>query len=230
VPRAFGDTKYGITDYAYGLSNSQSIPFFKSIDIYVLHQQKVTQITLINPLVTDWAHDNLDQSDGGKILQNKMTVAYEDVLYKSGSITKGDESSKFTAVYYDTSPSPLSVGGNGTNTLFGAGGVLAGAASVFGNLDSNDPNYLAAVVQGVNVVKNAKNLNLKTEGYSIVSGVLGNIQATGNQPGGTRGAAEQGLSQSGIGQLGRVGINIFANKNSSTNGTTPATESKIIER
>jgi hypothetical protein len=230
VPTAFGDTKYGTTDYAYGLSNSQSIPFFKSIDIYVLHQQKFTQITLINPLVTDWAHDNLDQNDGAKILQNKMTVAYEDVLYKSGAITSGDESSKFTAVYYDTSPSPLSVGGNGTNTLFGAGGVLAGAASVFGNLSSDDPNYLAAVVQGVNVVKNAKNLNLKTEGYSIVSGVLGNIQATGNQPGGTRGAAEQGLSQSGIGQLGRVGINIFANKNSSTNGTTPATESKIIER
>ena len=227
VPTAFGDTKYGTTDYSYGLSNSQSIPFFKSIDIYVMHQQQFTQITLINPLVTDWAHDNLDQNDGGKILQNKMTIAYEDVLYNSGKITKGSDSSKFTAVYYDTSPSPLSVSGNGTNTLFGSGGVLAGASSVFGNLTGENPNYLAAAIQGANVVKNAKNLNLKTEGYSISSGVLGSIQATGNQPGGTRGAANQGLNQSGIGQLGNVIINSFADKNSSANNKTQATPSKI---
>jgi hypothetical protein len=227
VPTAFGDTKYGTTDYSYGLSNSQSIPFFKSIDIYVMHQQKFTQITLVNPLVTDWAHDNLDQNEGGKILQNKMTIAYEDVLYNSGKITKGSESSKFTAVYYDTSPSPLSVGGNGTNTLFGAGGVLAGASSVFGNLTGDNPNYLAAVIQGANVVKNAKNLNLKTEGYSMVSGVLGSIQATGNQPGGTLGAARQGLNQSGIGQLGNVMINSFAGQNSSVNNTIQSKPSNI---
>jgi hypothetical protein len=230
VPAAFKDTKYGSTDYAYGLSNLQTIPFFKSIDIYVLHQQKFTQVTLVNPLVTEWAHDNLDQSDGTKILHSKMSVAYESVLYNRGKIKKGEDSDRFTAVYYDKSPSPLSVGGNGTNTLFGAGGVLAGASSVFGELGNENPNYLAAIVQGANVVSNAKKLDLKTEGYSITSGVLGSIQATGNQPGGIRGAAEQGLGQSGVGQLGKFGINLFTDKNSTTNGTTRGTPKNTTEK
>ena len=155
-----------------------------------------------------------------------MSVAYESVIYKRGKIEKGEDSGRFTAIYYDNSPSPLSVGGNGTNTLFGSGGVLAGASSVFGELGGENPNYLAAIVQGANVVSNAKKLDLKTEGYSISSGVLGSIQTTGNQPGGIRGAAEQGLSQSGVGQLGRFGINLFTDKNSTTNGnTTKATPS-----
>ena len=225
TPVAFGDTKYGTKSNAYGLNNGQSDPFFTSIDIYVLHQQKFTQLTLINPIVTEWAHDSLDQSDGAKILANKMQVAYEDVVYNGGKINGSAEASAFTAVYYDKSPSPLSVGGNGTNSLFGAGGVIAGAESVFGQLESG--NFLGALITANTTIKNAKNINLKQEGYSIVSGVLGNIQATGNQPGGVIGALQSGIAQSSIGQSGQFGINLFSGQNSSISGTTLAAPSKL---
>ena len=219
VPKEFADTKYSITDTPYGLNSNQTISFFKSIDIYVLHQHKFSQFTLVNPLVTDWNHDTLDQAEGAKILANKMTVVYETVLYKEGKVTK-TEPERFSAVYYDTAPSPLSVSGNGTNTLFGPGGVIAGITEVLGG----EGNILQKAIVGANVLRNAKNLTkggLKQEGYSILSGVLGNIQQTGNQPGGIGSAVQNGINQRGL------GINIFSSQNTSINGTTKTTPSKL---
>jgi hypothetical protein len=226
-PVAFGDTKYSNTNYAYGLNNYQVEPFFESIDIYVLHQSNFSQYTLINPLVTSWNHDSVSSDEAGKVLVNIMNLAYETVIYKSGKIVKNSKPEGFAAVYYDTTPSPLSVGGNGTNTLFGSGGVLAGAGSVFGTLaTAKSPlDYLSAAIQAKTVAKNARSLNkagLKQEGLSIVTGALRDVQSTGNQPGGARSALEQGL-----GAAGSVGVNLFSNKNTSINGTTKATPSKL---
>jgi hypothetical protein len=219
LPSEFEDTKYGIKDIAYGLNSKQLKPFIKSIDIYVLHQQNFTQYTLVNPLVNDWMHDSLDQADGIKILTNKMTVAYETVIYREGKITKTDPE-RFSAVYYDTSPSTLSIAGNGTNRLFGPGGILAGASAVFGN----EGNILQRAIIGANVIRNARSITkggLKQEGYSILSGVLGEIQQTGNQPGGVGSAIQNGINQRGI------GINIFSNQNSSVNGSTQTIPKKL---
>lgn len=222
IPREYTNTKYDAASIDYGLNSNQTVPFFKSIDIFVLHQQKFTQYTLINPIITDWTHDSLDFADGAKTLTNKMTVIYETVVYKEGTIEKGKSSGEFTAKYYDTSPSPLSISGNGTNTLFGKGGIIAGAGSVLGNLQKG--NILGAVIQGANVFRNAKSMGVKgvvQEGYSILTGVLGEVQQTGNQPGGIGSAIQNGLNQRGI------GINLFSGKNSSVNGTTPTTPSKL---
>lgn len=216
LPKEYTNNKYSDTSVDYGLNNKQVAPFFKSIDIYVLHQHKFTQYTLVNPLITEWNHDGLDQGDGAKILTNKMTLSYETVIYKEGTISK-DSPEGFSAIYYDTSPSPLSISGNGTNTLLGAGGVIAGASSVFGSLAQG--NILGALIQGNNLVRNAGQLTkagLKNEGYSILTGVLGEVQATGNQPGGIGSAIQNGINQRG------VGINLFANQNSTVNGTTPS--------
>ena len=220
-PAAFEDTKYGTTDFNYGFKTTKKIPFFSSIDIYVLHQHKFTQYTLVNPIVTEWNHDTLDQSDGAKILANRMSVAYETVLYNSGTISKNSPIG-FSATYYDTTPSPLSIGGNGNNSLFGAGGIISGAGSVFGSLAQG--NLLGALIQGNTLLKNAKTVTsagLKQEGYSILTGVLGNVQATGNQSAGIGAAAAAGLPPSGV--LGNVAVNLFGNKNSSVNGITTAT-------
>jgi hypothetical protein len=220
-PIEFSNTKYGTNNYAYGLNSSQTAPFIESIDIYVLHQQKFTQYTLINPLVTDWNHDDVDQSDGSKLLANKMTFQYETVLYKEGEITKTSPEG-FAAKYYDTSPSPLSVAGNGTNTLFGPGGVIAGASSVLGALEKG--NILGAAILGANVLRNTKSITkggLKQEGYSILTGVLGNIQQTGNQPGAVGSAIQDGINQRGL------GINISSGLNNSVNSTIQTVASKL---
>lgn len=211
-PVEFKNNKYDEKNYRYGLNSFQDEPFLTSIDIYVLHQQNFTQFTLINPLITEWSHDSVGQEQTQKLLANKMTVAYETVLYKEGRITKTDPE-RFSAVYYDTSPSPLSIGGNGTNTLFGPGGVIAGASALF----DSDRGILERAIIGANVFRNSKSISkagLKQEGYSILTGALGNIQQTGNQPGGVGSSVQNGLNQRGI------GINLFSSQNSSVNETT----------
>lgn len=229
VPQAFSDTKYSTTDYAYGINNNRSIPFFKTIDIYVLYQHKYTQITLVNPKVSDWAHDSVDQEAGNKILSSKMTVQYETVLYRYGDIKKGSHAGEFTAKYYDNTPSPLSIGGNGATKLFGANGVIAGAESVFGILGKENAtplDYLAAAIQTKTLVKNVSQLNkagLAKEGYSILSGALGNISTVGNQPDGlTTANVTAVVNQSILGAAGTTGINLFSGKNSSITGQITA--------
>ena len=114
---AFGNTKYSDVNNVYGIYNSGvGKPFFNSIDIYTLHQQNYTQITLVNPKISEWQHDNLNQAEGNKIQQNRMTVAYESVIYNYGSISNNPASSGFTDLFYDKDPSPLQIGGNDLNS------------------------------------------------------------------------------------------------------------------
>lgn len=206
-----GGTKYGTKDYRYGLNNGQSIPFFTSIDIYVLHQHKFTQITLQNPMITEWAHDSLNQEESSKVLANKMTVAYEAVMYNQGRITKNTKSGSFTAQYYDNTPSPLSVSGNGSSTLLGPGGVIAGADAVFGSIA--DGNYLAAAIQAATTIRNTKNLTgagIKGELVGAANNALTGIAQSGasfNQPGAIGQAAVNGMGQYGVHLPGTPSVN-----------------------
>lgn len=219
TPVAYEDTKFNLENYPYGLNNYQNQPFIKSIDIFVLHRQNFSQYTLINPIISEWNFDNVESSENSKILNSRMTLLYETVLFREGKVTKTNPES-FSAVYYDTSPSPLSIAGNGTKTLFGPGGVIAGASAIFGG----EGNILQKAILGVNLARNAKSITkggLKQEGYSILTGALGNIQQTGNQPGGIGSAIQNGFNQRG------VGINIFGSQNSSVSGQTQATPSNL---
>jgi len=248
-PIEFSDTKYGTTDYAYGFDSYQTIPFLDSIDAYIMHKGKgqwdFTQLTLLNPKITDWTHDNLNQEDSGKIMSSKMTVAYEAVNYRNGKIQKNVTPEGFTPVYYDTQPSPLSVAGGIPGTLFGDNGVLAGAGQVFGEngawnkaLNSGNPlDILGAAVQIRNLAQGARQLTrsgLATEGYSILQGALTGMATAGReqvtQPGGAARSAQAGLQQAGFGTLGNVGVNLYSNLNSSINGTTKAEPKNLTGR
>jgi hypothetical protein len=107
----FANTKYSTSDNAYGLDNKQTEPFFRSISIFVLHQGRFTQMTLANPLITAWDHDQLDQANGTKILQNKMTVTFDEVTYYQGQIEEEGSSAVFKAKYYDNLAGPNKIGG-----------------------------------------------------------------------------------------------------------------------
>ena len=177
VPDAYTNNKYKLTTYPYGLDNLQSIPFFKSIDIFVLHQQKFTQMTLVNPKIISWDHDDVGQGDSTKTMRNKMSVIYENVLYNSGSIGKGSRSGVFAEAFYDSSPSPLSIAGKGSTSLFGSGGILGGIEDVFGeNGALAQGNYLAAALQAATLIKNAGQITeqqLSAEGYSMLGAAVG---------------------------------------------------------
>jgi hypothetical protein len=233
TPDSFGDTKYGSKNYDYGFNNYQSTPLIKKIDIYVLHKKRFSQFTLVNPLISECAFDSLDQSEGSKILGIKMNVAYEAVLFSAGKIRKGRSPEGLTEAYYDVSPSPLTAGGLASNQLFGAGGVLNGLDEIFGEEgdfeEASTPlDYLGLALRGATIAKSIGQMSkagLKQEGYSILTGVLGNIAASGNQPGSPRSVINEGLTSAG-----RVGVNLFSSSNSGVNNTTPGKPSNLTGR
>jgi len=177
VPEAYTNNKYKVSTYPYGLDNLQTVPFFKSIDIFVLYQQKFTQYTLINPKIVSWDHDDVAQSESTKLMRNKMSVVYENVLYNNGRIGKGSRSGIFAEAFYDSSPSPLSIAGKGSLSLFGAGGIIGGIEDVFGeNGALAQGNYLAAALQAATLIKNAGQITeeqLSAEGYSMLGAAVG---------------------------------------------------------
>ena len=133
-------------------------PYLKGIEIFVLHKQRFTSMTLVNPVIGSFSHDNLDQADGTGILSNTMQILYETVIYKSGIINRNTIPG-FATVRYDNEPSPLTVLGRGTNSIFGPGGVVDGIGSVMRNVQNG--NILGAILSASNTYNNAKKIKKK---------------------------------------------------------------------
>ena len=133
-------------------------PYLQRIEIFVLHKQRFTSMTLVNPMIGSFNHDNLDAADGTGIMQNTMQIVYESVIYKSGIINKNNVPG-FATIHYDQEPSPLTVLGGGTNSIFGPGGVVDGVGSVIRNVQSG--NILGAILSATNTYNNAKKIKKK---------------------------------------------------------------------
>ena len=154
------DNKINYTNTKHGLDTpaKRKRPYLKGIEIFVLHKQRFTSMTLVNPVIGSFAHDNLDQTDGAGILSNTMQVFYETVIYKSGIINKNNVPG-FATIHYDHEPSPLTVLGGGTNSIFGPGGVVDGIGSVMSNW--REGNVLGAILSASNTYNNAKKMKKK---------------------------------------------------------------------
>jgi hypothetical protein len=133
-------------------------PYLKGIEIFVLHKKRFTSMTLVNPVIASFSHDNLDAADGTGVMSNTMQVMYETVIYKAGIINRNNVPG-FATVNYDNEPSPLSVLGRGTNSIFGPGGVVDGIGSVMRNIQSG--NILGAILGASNTYNNAKKIKKK---------------------------------------------------------------------
>jgi hypothetical protein len=136
--------------------NQRKRPYLKGIDIFVLHKQRFTSMSLINPVIGSFSHDNLDQADGTGIMSNTMQILYETVIYSSGLVREIDS---FATLHYDREPSPLTVLGGGTNSIFGPGGVVDGIGSVIRNVQTG--NILGAILSASNTYNNAKKIKKK---------------------------------------------------------------------
>lgn len=132
--------------------------FFKDIKIYGLNRGNYVQYTLINPIITAWAHDTFDYSDGGGTMSNQVQLMYETVKYSRGTI--GDPATTEVRGFmdpskYDSSPSKLSKPG-ATASLFGQAGLVDAVTGIGQDLASG--NILGAVTKGLtaaNTVKDA---------------------------------------------------------------------------
>ena len=150
----FGDDRK-TTKFGMDTPKERRKPYLKGIEIFVLHKQRFTSMTLVNPVIGSFSHDNLDQADGAGIMNNTMQILYETVIYKSGIINKNNVPG-FATINYDNSPSPLTILGGGTNSIFGPGGVVDGVGSVIRNVQSG--NILGAILSATNTYNNAKKI------------------------------------------------------------------------
>ena len=148
--------------------------FFKDIKIYGMNRGNFTQYTLINPVISDWAHDTFDYKDGGGVMQNTMTVQYETVKYARGKVgTSGNSNVKGFAdpAGYDDEPSMFGKAG-AVDSVFGAGGLLDAGASIIDDLASG--NILGAVVTGATAYENFSGFDSE-EFEDVGAAVLGGV-------------------------------------------------------
>ena len=150
----FGDARQ-TTKFGMDTPKKRQKPYLKGIEIFVLHKQRFTSMTLINPVIGSFSHDSLDQADGAGVMNNTMQILYETVIYKSGIVNKNNVPG-FATINYDNSPSPLTVLGGGTNSIFGPGVVVDGVGSVIRNVQSG--NILGAILSASNTYNNAKKI------------------------------------------------------------------------
>ena len=154
---AYGDARQ-TTKFGMDTPRQRQKPYLKGIEIFVLHKKRFTSMTLVNPVIGSFSHDNLDQAEGAGIMNNTMQILYETVIYKAGIINRNNVPG-FATINYDQSPSPLSVLGGGTNSIFGPGGVVDGVGSVIRNVQSG--NILGAILGASNTYNNAKKIKKK---------------------------------------------------------------------
>jgi len=168
--------------YRYGMDNDTYKNFFDSIQIYQMARHRYTCFTLVNPIISSWSHDTMANSDS-QTVENQMQVQYETVWYARGPITEGSAPKMFgpASGHYDSTPSPNSLAGGGAVNLFGQGGIVSGAAEVFGDITdgsafSSTSNFLGTVLKASSVVTNAKNLSsagIRQEGFGILKDQIG---------------------------------------------------------
>jgi hypothetical protein len=166
--------------WSYGLNNEQSYPFFSFIRIFLLNKQKYSSVTLINPIITEWSHSQLDNTSGNKMLENKMTVAYEAVYYDTfqNRITKKEPGFN-KDLPYDNTKSPLRAGKGG-----GLSGLLSGSGDLLDSVADGIENGFSVgsliglakqgkqLAQNYKDVKNAGLAGIRQEAYSIASSTL----------------------------------------------------------
>ena len=170
--------------HRFGMDNDQLKNFFLSIQIFQMSRRRYTSYTLVNPIISSWQHDTMDNSDSGPV-SNQMTVQYETVWYARGPVKQGTAPKMFgnESGHYDSSPSPLTLQGGGVTAFFGQGGVASGALDVLGDIAGGKATgslggLIGTVLKGANVFKNAKGLSrggIREEGFNILKGALGQV-------------------------------------------------------
>ena len=213
-------------NYKFGMDvNNPGVPFFKSIKISVMSRGEYTTYTLVNPILTSWRHDNLDNSDGAGTMANSIQVAYEAVFYNQSTITTGanGEPVGFGQDHYDTMPSPISLQGG---AKLGLGGTIGGALDLYEFISSGEAynNPLLTILTGANLIGSIRNLSkegIRQEGFNVLTGALG--QATGinvggvaqtffPKNGGNGGSKDLLLATAGVGAVALVTSALSASK------------------
>lgn len=169
-------------------------PFFRDIRIYGLDQHKFAEYILINPIITNWNHDQYDYAQGAGTMQNTMTIAYETVKYSSGAVSgaRPDVNIKGFAdpAHYDTTRSPIAREGSQA-TIFGQAGLLDTASGILEDLSSGSVLGLIGAAQKASTAVNTfKDKNIKSLAVSETT-ALGKNAIITSLPAATRSVANK---------------------------------------
>jgi hypothetical protein len=164
------DPNQKITQYGRDNVQQRAKPFLKNIQIFALHKNSFTSFTLVNPVIGSFSHDNLDNTEQTGIMTNTMQIFYETVLYSAGVVDQ-NAIDGFATIHYDREPSPLSVLGGGTTSIFGRGGIVQGIGSVIGDIQNNRVG-LSTILRGINTYNNAKKIKAKDAVKEELKGIV----------------------------------------------------------
>jgi hypothetical protein len=147
-------------------------PFFRDIKIYGLDQHKFAAYVLVNPMITEWRHDNYDYSQGNATMTNTVTIRYETVKYYSGAIGASRPDTNVVGFgdpnRYDNMLSSIARPGS-QSTVLGQGGLLDAGIGIYEDLNAilSGRGGLQNVIGGVQKALNV-NQTLKTNKLSDI--------------------------------------------------------------
>lgn len=151
-------TKWGFTP-----RNRQLKPFLRDIQIFSLHNKRFTEYRLINPVITSWRHGEHNSSESTGIMSNQMTVSYETVKYRTGTVNPVDVNG-FAVLHYDNFQSPIS---ESVTNIYSNAGVI-GALATAGSQDLARPDgtgsgrgIFSSLLTAYNTYNNIKDANFK---------------------------------------------------------------------
>jgi hypothetical protein len=215
----FGDARQ-TTKFGMDTPRQRQKPYLKGIEIFVLHKKRFTSMTLVNPVIGSFSHDNLDQADGTGVMNNTMQILYETVIYKSGIVNKNNVPG-FATINYDNSPSPLTILGGGTNSIFGPGGVVDGIGSVIRNVQSG--NILGAILGASNTYNNAKKIKKSAVKEELKGIAKDGILEVGKQAG----SITNPVAQFSVGAAAIVGASALASARGTADNNDQANNTVI---
>jgi hypothetical protein len=170
-----GDDNWGYIGETAIPKFGHKVPFFKNITIFGFNQHSFTAYTLINPIITNFAHDTYSYADGAGVMQNQMTVDYETVVYNEGAIdgkAPGDIVTGFgDNATYDRRESPIAKAGSNA-TILGQGGLVDAAGGFIQDL--SEGNIVGAIQKAGTAYNTVKNTNLKQTGKSELEAMARN--------------------------------------------------------
>jgi hypothetical protein len=142
------------------------------------------------------------------------------VIYKSGIVNKNNVPG-FATINYDNSPSPLTILGGGTNSIFGPGGVVDGIGSVIRNVQSG--NILGAILGASNTYNNAKKIKKSAVKEELKGIAKDGILEVGKQAG----SITNPVAQFSVGAAAIVGASALASARGTADNNDQANNTVI---
>lgn len=159
-----GETSDTVNGYTEAATGQTKIPFFKNITVFGFNQHNYVAYSLVNPIITRFAHDTYNYAESNGTMENTMTLDYETVKYFQGAID-GKEPSNIVAGFginnhYDRVPSPIARPGS-QSSILGQGGLVDAAGGIYEDLTGPNTNILGAIQKAGASYNTLKNMNLK---------------------------------------------------------------------